>query len=183
MRDRVWGTCRGVGRCTQQLGRDLKPIQWGLKLEDYRASILCKNCPSQMVSWAWGAFIVLTGAWLNNRITKGWHKFTSSLSPSNKTDTLVLCTPVGMKQPVLIPGNDRIKRQKVHHHLPPLTHNLHVITAYFYVQLHSSHFRDTTTTIQSKPASGFQSYFRSGSEHSVWQQTSLFHKTGHDWML
>ena len=112
------GRERGGGM--QQLGWDLKPILGGLKLEDYRTNILCKNCAQARRCHCFcereqdiycphrSSAPVL--------ITKGWHKFTSSLSPSNKTVTVKRCAPVSMKQPfrcsILVRDNSKEQKRK-----------------------------------------------------------------------
>lgn len=163
MCDRMRGG--GGGGVTQQLGWDLKPILWGLKLEDYRTSILCENCARvrrcrERVRDIYCPHRSSTP----ERITKGWHKFTSFLSPSNKTVTMMLCTPISMKEPARYPILvwQKIKREK-----STLTSStsdtICISTVYLCVhqqKLHPSHFKNTmATTTQTKPVSGFQSFF------------------------
>lgn len=119
----------GLGR---QLGWDLKLILWELKLEDYRTNILCKNCARVRCCHHFcererGVYCPHRSS-APVRITKGWHKFTSSHSPSTKTVIMKLCAPVSMKQPVkwpiLVPDNGKdTSLTHTHKH----THTYHVI--------------------------------------------------------
>lgn len=147
------GGVEGAWGGEQQLGWNLKLILWGLKLEDDRTNILCENCARVRCCHHFcerdrGVYSPYRSS-APVRITQGWHKFTSSLSPSNKTVSVKLCTPVSMKQPVKFPisvpdnGKEQ-KEKKVHHDYPPHTHThkqAHVSQNYIQVILdHSDQF-------------------------------------------
>lgn len=140
---------------------DLKPILWGLKLEDYRTNILCENCARVRRCHCFcqrerDVYCPRRSS-APVRITKGWHKFTSSLSPSNKTVTVKLCAPVSMKQPVrspiLVPGNGKEQKEN-----KKSTVSIHLIHTHKHAHIGPNFVQVISEKMQTKLVPGLQSH-------------------------